>query len=85
MNNIIKYDNSRSLAYVQSVEKIENKLQLRKELAIKLGLKSISEFIEGRAVVQKDDRRMLLNEKGEFMMDESLTTLEKKTKTDYVN
>ncbi len=85
MNNLTKYDNQKSLVYVQSIEKAEDTLLIRKKIAEKEWLKSISEFIDWRAIAHKDNKRMLINEKGEFLKDESIMDLKKKTKTDVVD
>jgi hypothetical protein len=53
--------NDNKLQLVQSIEKEQNNLSLRKKLAEEHSLTSIGEFIEGRAVVHKDNKRRVMN------------------------
>lgn len=77
MSNIVKHNNDSSL-YIQSVERQQDSLVLRKKIAHDLWLTSIGEFIQWWAVVNKDNRRRLVNEKGEYMRDPTIKNLEHK-------
>ncbi len=77
MSNIVRQNNSSSL-YVQSVEKQQDSLALRKKIAHELWLTSIGEFIQWWAVAHKDNRWRIVNEKGEYMRDPSIKNLENK-------
>lgn len=72
MTNLLPF-NDRSKNYIQAIEKQEDNLTLRKQLALQHWLTSISDFVEGRAISRKADKRMLINPKGEFLMDEDPT------------
>ncbi len=63
---------------VQSIEKEQDTLSLRKRLAKEHGLTSIWEFIQGRAIVHKDNKRRIMNEQGEYMRDPSIKNLQYK-------
>lgn len=78
MSNIIKHDNNQQALYIQSVEKQQDSLTLRKKIAHELWLTSIGEFIQWWAVAYKDERRRLVNEQGEYMRDPIIKNLEHK-------
>ncbi len=78
MSNIIRSDPNKAIAYVQSVEKQQDSLALRKRLAIEHGLTSIGEFIEWWAVVHKDSTWRLMDEKGQYMRDPSIAIIDTK-------
>jgi len=75
MSNLIPSNNNQQSLYLQSVEKQQDALALRKKLAQEHGLTSIGEFIEWWAIVYKDKRYRIMNEQGEYMRDPMIKNL----------
>lgn len=71
-------DNNKKLQLVQSIEKEQDTLSLRKKLAKEYGLTSIGEFIEWWAMVYKDKRYRIMNEQWEYMRDPTIKNLQHK-------
>lgn len=80
MSNLVPSNNDKAALYVQSVEKQQDTLVLRKKIAHELWLTSIGEFIEWRAVANKDGRWRLVNEQWEYMRDPMIKNLIEKRK-----
>lgn len=80
MNNNLSiiWNNNKQQLLVQSIEKEQDTLSLRKKLAKEHGLTSIGEFIEWRAIVYKDKRYRVMNEQWEYMRDASIKNLQYK-------
>lgn len=70
--------NDKSMRLVQSIEKEQDTLSLRKKLAKEHGLTSIGEFIEWWAIVYKDKRYRIMNKQWEYMRDSSIKNLQYK-------
>ncbi len=80
MSNLVPSNNDKAALYIQSVEKQQDTLVLRKKIAHELWLTSIGEFIEWRAVANKDGRWRLVNEQWEYMRDPMIKNLVEKRK-----
>jgi len=75
MSNLIPSNHNQQSLYLQSVEKQQDTLALRKKLAQEHDLTSIGEFVEWWAIVNKDNRYRIMNEQGEYMRDPMIKNL----------